>query len=111
MERFYDEEDKDKEPIFGPDGDGDDGDDDDDDDDDDGEETIVTMDQSSIIEVMGLDLAQVELNQQLLDRAIEIAKQGWFWGLKSTKTRMKEIDSIYKGLLKLIDSEEEKEEE
>lgn len=105
MERFYDEEDKDKEPIFGPDDDGDDGDDDED-----GEETIVTMDQGSIIEVMGLDLAQVELNQQLLDRAIEIAKQGWFWGLKSADTRMKEIDSIYKKLLKLIDSEEEEKE-
>jgi hypothetical protein len=109
MERFYDDdpEDKDKEPFFGS---NDDDEDDDDDDDDDGDE-ITIMDSHEIIDVMSLDLARAGLNQKLLNKAIKIAKQSWWWCFKSSSTKLEEIEKIYKRLLKLTDKEEEEEED
>lgn len=110
MERFYDNDpDKEKEPFFG--GKDDDDDHDDDDMDDVEVDAIGFIDQQGIIDVMHVDLAQSELNQHLLQQAVEIAKQGWFWGFKSTETRMKEIEEIYKRLLKLTEETDEGEDE
>ena len=50
-------------------------------------------------------MAQSELNQYLLEKAIEIAKSSWFWGFKSTLNRLNEIETIYKKLF-LITVEE-----
>lgn len=104
MERFYDNDpDKEKEPFFGSD-----------DDDEDGEElegeVTAFIDQQGIIDVMHMDLAQTELNQQLLSKAVEIASQSWFWRFKSTETRMNEIETIYKRLIRLTEEPEEEEE-
>jgi tRNA A37 threonylcarbamoyladenosine modification protein TsaB len=106
VERYYnkDDDDDDEEPFFGSDGD----EDDEDEEDEDGE-AIAYIDQQSIIDVMQLDLAQTELNHQLLDRAHKIAKQNWFWWFKSADTRMKEIEDIYRRLVKLTEKPEEKE--
>ena len=112
MERYYNEDtdDKDKEPFFG--------DGDDDDDDEDGEEimegeAMAFIDQQGLIDVMHMDLAQTELNQHLLSKAIEIAEKSWFWCFRSSDYKMKEIEAIYKRLVKLTadESEEEKEDE
>lgn len=108
MERFYDKNDKDDENedddidglIFG--------DSDDDDDFEDEEEGIAFIDQQGIIDVMQMDLAQVELNQQLLGKAMEIAKQNWLWYFKSANTRMKDIEMIYQSLLRITERDEEK---
>ena len=102
MERYYDNDPEDeKEPFFGS---GDDNDDDEDDDDEEMEaEAIAYIDQQSIIDVMNMDLAQSELNHDLLSKAIKIARQNWLWFFKSTDTRLNEIEKIYKRLLKLTE--------
>lgn len=96
MERFYDD---DEEPIFGS-NDDDDIDDEDDDDDDE----IEFIDQQGIIDVMHVDLAQIELNQHLLGKAIEIAQRSWFWRFKSHERKMDEIEKIYQRLLQITDN-------
>ena len=111
MERYYNEDpdDKDKEPFFG------DGDDDDDEDGD-GEaimegEAMAFIDQQGLIDVMQMDLAQTELNQHLLSKAIEIAENSWFWCFRSSEYKMNEIEAIYKRLVKLTADESEDEQE
>jgi uncharacterized protein with gpF-like domain len=107
MERFYENDpDDEKEPFFG-----DNDEDDDDDVIDEESDAVAFIDQQGIIDVMNMDLAQTELNQHLLSQAIEIAKQSWFWGFKSTDSRMKEIETIYKRLLKLTEEVEEPEDD
>jgi hypothetical protein len=98
MERFYNNnsEDEDKEEsYFGSD----------DVYDDEEIEQINYIDHQGILNVMQMDMAQSELNQNLLEKAIEIAKSSWFWGFKSTLNRLNEIEMIYKKLF-LITVEE-----
>ena len=106
MERFYNEDpDKEQKPLFGN---GDDDDEEDDEEDDILEgEAVAFIDQQGIIDVMQMDLAQTELNQDLLGKAIDIAKQSWFWGFRSTEWQMNKIEEIYKRLLKLTDDQED----
>ena len=102
MKRFYDEDpDKEREPFFGSNND------DDEDDDDFSEETITFIDQQGMVDMMHMDLAHTELNQQLIDKAITIAKQNWFWGFRSAAFKIKEIEEIYGSLLKLTEKKDE----
>jgi hypothetical protein len=95
MERYYDNDpDNEKEPFFGSE---------DDDNEEMEEEAIAFIDQQSIVDMMHMDLAQTELNQQLLGKAIEIAKQSWFWCFKSPETKMNEIETIYKRLIQMTE--------
>jgi hypothetical protein len=99
MERFYDNDpDKEKEPFFGR---NDDDDDDEDDDDDFDEEGIAFIDQSGMLDMMQMDLAQTELDHALINKAADIAKQSWLWYFKSHKTKMREIKSIFRELFKI----------
>ena len=69
MKRFYNnEDDDDKESFFDSDSDLDDNEDYDDDD------LIGVIDQQGILDVMQMDLAQTQLNQDLLNKAIQIAE-------------------------------------
>lgn len=105
MKRFYDDEpDKEREPFFGSN-------DDDDDDDDYNEETIAFIDQQGMVDMMQMDLAHTELNQQLIDKAINVAKQSWLWGFRSAAFKVKEIEVIYNSLLKLTEKKEPPKEE
>lgn len=102
MERFYDNnsDDEDAEPFFGEN---------DDDEDDDEIEDAIFVDSTGIVDMMQMELAQTELNQQLLAQAVEIAKQSWFWNFKSATTRINEIEMIYKRLLHITDDEKKEE--
>jgi hypothetical protein len=101
MERFYnnnsDDEDK-EESYFG-----------DDVYDDEEIEQISYIDHQGILNVMQMDMAQSELNQHLLEKAITIAKSGWFWGFKSTLDRLNEIEMIYKKLFSITVDERDSE--
>lgn len=109
MERFYnsdENQDEDKDPYYESE---------------EGEESEVVgyMDQKGILDVMHMDLAQSELNQSLLNQAIEIATTNWFWRFKSNAKKMSDIELIYKKLFSMlgygisedVDGEEELEEE
>ena len=105
MERFYNNDDfndDDKESFFGSEGD-DNFDDENFDDENLADEIVGYIDQQGIIDVMQMDLAQTELNQHLLTKAIEIAKGGWFWSFKSTERRLVEIEMIYKKLSEMTE--------
>lgn len=110
MERFYDNEpDKDREPFFGNNGgNNNDEDDDEEDDDDEDDEEMSFINQQGMVDIMQMDLAKTELNQQLLARAVDIAKQSWFWSFRSSNSKMREITKIYKELLILTHGLDEK---
>lgn len=71
-----------------------------------GEISYVSSD--NLVDMMHMDLAQTELNQHLLTKAIDIAKHSFFWRFRSITAKMKEIKKIYKDLAEM--TEEEKEE-
>lgn len=73
------------------------------------EEIAAAIDKEDIINAMQFDLAHVELNQDLLNRAIEIASKNIWWKLKSNESKLKEIETIYKRLQKLTTEENEEE--
>lgn len=74
-------------------------------------EAYAFIDESDLIGAMQLDIAEQELNQEMLEKAMKIAKQSWFWIFKSSSAKMSEIEFIYKKLKKIADEEEESEEE
>lgn len=92
MERYYQNDDDDQESFF------DSGDDHD-------VENFVGQD--GIIDVMHVELAQTELNHQLLDRAMALAKQSWLWYFRSAESRLKEVERIYVRLSGLTGGERE----
>jgi hypothetical protein len=92
MERFYNnnnDDEQDDESFFGSE---------DDFDEELAGEVVGYIDQQGILDVMQMDLAQTELNQHLLSKAIEIAKGGWFWAFKSTERRLAEVEAVYRRL-------------
>lgn len=81
------------------------------DDEDEGEEgNVAYIDSEGLVDLMHMDLAQTELNQDLLSKAIDLAKQSFFWRFRSTASRLKEIREIYRQLIKMTDEDEESEE-
>lgn len=69
------------------------------------------IDQGDVINAMQLDLAETELDQELMDKAIGIARQSWFWRFKSVVKKMSEIEFIYNELKRIRDQGNENEEE
>lgn len=67
------------------------------------------IDENDIMGAMQLDIAEQQLNQELLDRAIKIAKQSWFWSFKSVEKKMLKIELVYNHLKKIIERDEEEE--
>lgn len=100
VKRFYNNEDDDEQFKF---------EDDTFDENEDEEGDIAYVSSDNLVDMMHMDLAQTELNQHLLAKAIDIAKHSFFWRFRSTTTKMKEIKKIYKDLAEM--TEEEKEEE
>lgn len=100
MERFYDNDpDKEREPFFGSNNNNEDDEDDDDDEDDEDDEVTSFIDQQGMVDIMHMDLAQTELNHQMVAQAIDLAKQSWFWTCRSSASKMTEIEKIYKRLI------------
>ena len=96
--RFYSDDPDNEQPYFEFEEDFEDWDEDDDDDDDweDVEETVNIVQDPEM-----LRLAHNELQHHLLDKAIEIAKQNWFWMFKSPIKKINEIELIYYSLLEI----------
>lgn len=67
------------------------------------------IDSNEILEVMQMDLAQTELNQHLISKAMEIAKQNFWWRFKNTAYKMAEIEKIYQRLVAMTEIEDEEE--
>lgn len=75
----------------------------------DDDEEVGYIDSSEILEVMQMDLAQTELNQHLISKAMEIAKQNFWWRFKNTAYKMAEIEKIYRRLVSMTETEDEEE--
>lgn len=69
------------------------------------EENVAYVNQEGLLEVMHMDLTQNELNQSLLEKAISIAEKSLFWCFRSTASKLKQIDEIYKQLMKMTKDE------
>lgn len=90
MERYYDE--SDNEPYFGSDDEGD-------------EEISETyFEKDDVLNVMQLDIAQKELKQEVLDKAIAIAKATWFWRFKSLDKKLIAIQRAYFWLISVLET-------
>jgi len=101
VKRFYNNEDDDEQFKFEDDTF------DENEDDEDDEEAIAYVNSDNLVDMMHMDLAQTELNQHLLSKAIEIAKQNFFWRFRSTTSKMQEIKKIYQDLSEMTENEEE----
>jgi len=83
-----------------------------DDDEDEGNEeaNVAYISTDDFVEMMHMDLAQTELNQHLLGKAIDIAQQSFFWRFRSTVSKMQTIKRIYRELLEMTEKDDEGEE-
>lgn len=63
--------------------------------------TIAYIDKHDLLEVMQLDLAQTELSNNLLSKAVEIAEKSLFWRFRSAEYKMNQIELIYIRLVKI----------
>ena len=106
MERFFDNDPDETPDAFHFDDDHY-GDDYEDEDDEDMEAISYMTSTDGITAMMQMDLAQSELNQHLLEKAMKIARQNLFWIFKDSSWKIQEIEKIYKKLLKLTEDEEE----
>jgi len=62
--------------------------------------TFVNTD--DFVNVMSMDLAQMQLNQQLLVVATDLARRGdWLWCFRSTKHQEEKIERFYLKLLNI----------
>ena len=51
--------------------------------------------QPDLVQIMQLQLAQNELKQHLVNKALEIAEQSFFWRFKTAMQKMDELELIY----------------
>ena len=49
--------------------------------------------EADLIGAMEVELAEIQLNQELLDRAMEVARQDWFWFFRSPIVKVRRIDT------------------
>lgn len=67
-------------------------------------ESIAYIDTNGLIDMLQLDIAQAELDQKLLQKAIEVASSSLFWKWKSVEKKSQAIDHAYAELAKIMDS-------
>lgn len=67
------------------------------------------IDEGDLAQAMRIELAEVELDQDLMDKAINIARQSWFWSFKSNEKKMRDIEFIYQNLKRIRDHQVENE--
>jgi hypothetical protein len=65
-------------------------------------EQVPDIDTNDILGMMEMDLAEMGLNQQLLDCAIQLASKEWLWRFRSDRTKVHRVSTIYRKLSKLI---------
>lgn len=68
---------------------------------------VAYIDSEGLVNIMHMDLAQSELNQHILGKAIELAQQSFFWRFKSMSSKLNEIRNIYRQLIKMTEEEKE----
>lgn len=66
------------------------------------EETIAYIDKRDLLEVMHMDLAQSELHNTLMSKAIDIAEKSWFWRCRSAMYKTNQIELIYNRLIQIM---------
>lgn len=84
MERFYDDEDEEKEPYSDPYFE-----------EEETAEVVGYIDEKGILDVIKLDITQSKINQKLLISAIKIVKNNWLWFFKTTDKKVEEIKKTY----------------
>lgn len=101
MDRFYNEDPEKEKPFFG--------DDDDDEDDDIYDDDLYEAEEETLAFMnpeLHMEFSEINSKHHLLDKAVEIAQNNWFWAWKSAKSKMTEIAIIYHGLKIITDDEQ-----
>ena len=96
MERFYNDDSENNEPFFGFE-----------EDKDEFEGDISYMNdgmfhKSGIMQAMQIDIAEIRLSHEILDKAIRIAEKRWFWSFKSHLKKVETIQEIYYELMRIV---------
>lgn len=71
------------------------------------DEDIISafIDKEDIINVMNMDIAESELNHNLLMQAIKVSEKSMFWKFLPEKHKIESIKSIYEKLKKVVSTE------
>tara|TARA_Y100000034_G_C6853587_1_gene387545 strand:- start:390 stop:716 length:327 start_codon:yes stop_codon:yes gene_type:complete len=75
------------------------------------EEAVAYIDKQDLLEVMHMDLAQSELHNNLMSKAISIAEKSIFWRFRSSTYKIDQIELIYDKLLNIMSDTEEGEQD
>ena len=73
--------------------------------DDEDEEDENHMDVQDMADYARIDLMEIDLNQRLLESALEISKDSFIWYFMSVESKLKRIKKIYDKLMELVQSE------
>jgi hypothetical protein len=98
MKRFDYEDDDDQDDLFSDSGD--------DDDEMDAEEYAEIIQRNDELDKRQLDLVQLDLNQKLLFKAMEMLSKSWFWSFRSADTKTKMLAETYLKLYELVRDDE-----
>jgi len=74
-------------------------------------EAIAYIDKQDLLEVMHMDLAQTELANDVMSKAIGVAEKSIFWRFRSADYKMKQIELIYIRLMQITSGSHEEEDE
>lgn len=75
----------------------------DDNDDNDSKEDFDLKDELLSAQQEQTDILKLDVDEKILNDAIALAKQDWFWIFRSSKRKMEIISKTYKSLKKIID--------
>jgi hypothetical protein len=97
MKRFFNYDEEPEEHFFGIEGEQFFGEDD--------EIISAYIDKEDIISVMNMDIAESELNHNLLMQAIKVSEKSMFWKFLPEKYKVENIKSVYDKLKKVVSTE------
>lgn len=68
----------------------------------------VDFNSHEILSMMELDLAELGLNQQVLQLSIQLASKDWLWRLRRDETKIKRISLMYRKLINILEHKSKK---
>jgi hypothetical protein len=105
MRKGFDYEDDDDQDDLFPDTD----DDDDGDDEMDAEDYAEIIQRNEALERKQLELVQLDLNQRLLFKSMDMLSKSWWWSFRSAETKTAMLTETYMKLHELVNQKKEEE--
>lgn len=65
-----------------------------------------SLGEEHIIGAMQFEIAEQEMNFELMSKSIDVASSSFFWKFKSSKSKLKDIELIYNELKRIREEED-----